>query len=149
MSIYATLWTIKLPADGQDYPGCEWVTVTAQAVPAHIGDPELYPDGDPYSSFLPPIDPESENRAVVIIRNGTPKGTERCHQEYPEPLLILTGVEYDRTTFSQLHQRLLAALGRGKPRLTMVLVRPDGTIEGRYHDGSQRILGQRDSPDHF
>ena len=33
MSIYATLWQLKFPRDGDDYPGCEWITVTAQGVP--------------------------------------------------------------------------------------------------------------------
>ena len=25
MSIYATLWALKFPKDGDDYPGCEWI----------------------------------------------------------------------------------------------------------------------------
>lgn len=36
MSIYATLWQLKFPKDGDDYFGCEWMTVTAQGVPPHI-----------------------------------------------------------------------------------------------------------------
>ena len=41
MSIYATLWMLKFPRDGDDYPGCEWITVTAQGVPVRI----LFADG--------------------------------------------------------------------------------------------------------
>jgi hypothetical protein len=29
MSIYASLWQLKFPKDGDDYVGCEWITVTA------------------------------------------------------------------------------------------------------------------------
>jgi len=39
MSIDATLWQLKFPKDGDDYIGCEWMTVTAQGVPPHIGSP--------------------------------------------------------------------------------------------------------------
>ena len=39
MSIYATLWSLKFPKDGDDYFGCEWIKVTAQGVPSHIGSP--------------------------------------------------------------------------------------------------------------
>jgi hypothetical protein len=49
MSFYATLWALKFPRFG-DYPtGCEWVTVIAQGIPAHIGEGTP----DPYSVFLP------------------------------------------------------------------------------------------------
>jgi hypothetical protein len=57
MSIYATLWWLKFPRCGDDYVGCEWIRVTAQGVPAHVGTPTLgfgYEDGDPYAEFLPP-----------------------------------------------------------------------------------------------
>lgn len=37
MSIYATLWALKFPRFGEYHSGCEWVTLLAQAVPAHIG----------------------------------------------------------------------------------------------------------------
>ena len=39
MSIYATLWTLKFPLEGDATLGCDWITVRAQAVPAHIGTP--------------------------------------------------------------------------------------------------------------
>lgn len=37
MSIYATLWSLKFPRFGDYYGGGEWIKVTAQGVPAHIG----------------------------------------------------------------------------------------------------------------
>ena len=57
MSIYATLWSLQFPRYGDYYVGCEWIRVTAQGVPAHIGTPTRgfgYEEGDPYSGFLPP-----------------------------------------------------------------------------------------------
>jgi hypothetical protein len=57
MSIYATLWTLKFPKEGDEYTGCGWIEVRAQAVPAHVGPPTPgygYEDGDPYAAFLPP-----------------------------------------------------------------------------------------------
>ncbi len=50
MSIYATLWTLKFPSGGDLHFHCEWVGVTAQGVPPHIGSPTPgcgYEDGDP------------------------------------------------------------------------------------------------------
>jgi hypothetical protein len=86
MSIYATLWQLKFPRDGDDYLGCEWTTVTAQGVPPHIGSPTPgcgYEDGDPFAAFLPPpvhTDEASEAeymRAVVFVTEDTSKGTAR------------------------------------------------------------------------
>lgn len=57
MSIYATLWKLKFPKEGDEYLGCDWIEVTAQGVPPHIGTPtpgQGYEDGDPYADFLPP-----------------------------------------------------------------------------------------------
>src|SRR4051794_25525094 len=102
MSIYATLWTLRFPAKGDDYHGCDWVEVRAQAVPGHIGTPLAgygYEDGDPYASFLPPPvlhDPDARHRAVVIVVAGSRKGTPRSPQEYADSLLTLTGDEYER-----------------------------------------------------
>src|SRR5204862_8295975 len=39
VSIYATLWTLKFPKEGDWLPDCDWIEVTAQGVPAHIGSP--------------------------------------------------------------------------------------------------------------
>jgi hypothetical protein len=39
MSIYATLWALKFPKEGDEHSGCEWIEVRAQAVSAHVGSP--------------------------------------------------------------------------------------------------------------
>ena len=39
LSIYATLWKLKFPKEGDEHLGCEWIEVTAQAVPPHVGSP--------------------------------------------------------------------------------------------------------------
>lgn len=122
MSIYATLWWLKFPRYGDEYVGCEWIRVTAQGVPAHIGTPANgfgYEAGDPYSEFLPPpmevnADGDSEfMRAVVIVSEETQKGTARSPQEYVNPLLVLSGRDYASISFSELHVRICDAL-RGK-----------------------------------
>jgi hypothetical protein len=126
MSIYATLWSLKFPKLGQDYFGCEWVEVIAQAVPPHIGSPTPgcgYEDGDPYGAFLPPsvrTDDEGEAeymRAVVFVAAGTKKGTARSPQEYIDPLFVLTGEQYAKITFEELHNRICDALRGNRPRL--------------------------------
>jgi hypothetical protein len=89
MSIYATLWRLKFPRFGDEYIGCEWIRVTAQGIPPHIGTPTRgfgYEGGDPYAEFLPPsveVNAEGDNefmRAVVIVTEETPKGTARSPQ---------------------------------------------------------------------
>jgi len=101
MSIYATLWRLQFPRFGDDHVGCDWVEVLAQGVPGHIGTPSPghgYEAGDPYAEFLPPpivLAPDDRGdrlRAVVIVRGGTPKDGQR----YTDPLLVLTGEEYER-----------------------------------------------------
>ena len=76
MSIYATLWTLKFPQEGDAHLDSEWIEVMAQAVPAHVGSPTPGcgdEDGDPFAAFLPPAvvtDTEGNaafHRAVVIV----------------------------------------------------------------------------------
>jgi hypothetical protein len=127
MSIYATLWEMKLRrAHSFD---TDWVTVYAQAVPAHIGHPSEYPDGDPYSDFLPPVveyDPETGNapyyRAVVILMEGK---DEKVVQQYTTPLLVLTGAEYARTPFPDLMRRIENAMPRDRSVVGM-FIGPNG-----------------------
>ncbi|HMF17856.1 MAG TPA: hypothetical protein VKE98_11655 [Gemmataceae bacterium] len=109
MSIYATLWEIHLPQ--VDTGGEPCACVYAQAVPAHIGHPSHYPDGDPYADFLPPVvreyNPETDEapwyRAVVIVQAGRNK---KDIQRYVDPLLVLSGEEYARVPFQNLLDRI-------------------------------------------
>ena len=121
MSIYATLWWLKFPRYGDEYIGCEWIELSAQGVPAHVGTPTRgfgYEDGDPYADFLPPaveVNAEGDSefmRAVVIVTEETRKGTARSPQEYVNPLLVLSGREYASISFVELHTRICDALRR-------------------------------------
>ena len=125
MSIYASLWSIQVPRDGYiAFEPDDYAEVYAQAVPPHIGHPSVYTDGDPYAAFLPPvvqIDREDEPdwqpyRAVVICAPWTTKGTERSGQEYVNPLLVLTGTEYQTITFQDLMGRILEAMAEQGPK---------------------------------
>ena len=150
MSIYATLWTLKFPADGDDCIGCQWVRVRAQGVPAHIGSPTPeagYEDGDPYGSFLPPPiaahDDESPGlRAVVFVTENTAKGTQRSPQEYEGPLLVLSGDEYARITFEELHRRLCDVLRGNRAPMVAEILGPGGS-----HRIVRRRPRHRDQPD--
>ena len=133
MSIYATLWTLKFPAHGDAYSGCEWEIVLAQGVLGHIGTPTAgygYESGDPYASFLPPAIPMSEDeddlglRAVVVIRERT----EKIGQEYIGPLVVMSGDEYRAMSFEVLHERICDALRGRRPRVVAEYVH-DGEIE--------------------
>lgn len=136
MSIYATLWTLKFPKEGDEVAGCEWIAVRAQAVLPHIGSPTpgcRYEDGDPFASFLPPAvetnaDGEAPfHRAVVFVTEYSIKGTARSGQEYASPLLVLTGEEYERITFAELHERICHALRGNRAPVIAEILLPDGT----------------------
>ena len=109
MSIYATLWHLKFPRDSDTQFDDEWIEVLGQGVPAHIGTPTPgygYEAGDPYAEFLPPAvpvrDDEGGLRAVVIVRAGTEKDIQR----YINPLLVLSGQEYEAMSFDTLYWRI-------------------------------------------
>lgn len=56
MSIYATVWHLQFPRDGDAHAGCQWIDVFAQAVPAHVGTPTAgygYESGDPFAASCP------------------------------------------------------------------------------------------------
>lgn len=146
MSSYATLWTLKFPKEGDQILGCEWIQVRAQAVPAHAGSPTPgcgYEDGDPYAAFLPPAvetpaDGEAPHyRAVVIVTEYSAKGTERSGQEYHSPLAVLTGQEYARMTFEELHRRICNALRGNRAGVVAEILLPDGT---------HRVMRERKKP---
>ena len=145
MSIYATLWKLRFPEHGDDYPGCGWITVTAQGVPSHIGSPVPgggYERGDPYAAFLPPPVPVDENgesaflRAVVFVTDRTSKGTARSPQEYVRPLLMLTGQAYASMTFEALHARICDALRGDRPRVVATADVPGQPMRIFFEDGT-------------
>ena len=136
MSIYATLWKLRFPKEGDYHAGCDWIKVTAQAVPPHIGSltPGCgYEKGDPYAEFLPPpVKTDAEgfapvNRAVVFVTEHSIKGTARNPQEYVSPLLVVTGKEYAQMTFEELHGRICDALRGNRSRVIAEVFQPDGT----------------------
>lgn len=144
MSIYATLWKLKFPKEGDEHLGCDWIEVTAQAVPPHIGSPTPgcgYEAGDPYAAFLPlPVKTDVDgdapfHRAVVFITEYSLKGTPRSGQEYVSPLFVLTGEEYARITFEELHRRICDALRGNRSPVVAEVSLPDGT---------HRIIRHRD-----
>jgi hypothetical protein len=119
VSIYATLWHLRFPLEGEADVDGEGVDVLAQGVPAHIGTPTPgygYESGDPYAAFLPPAlqigdeTAEDDLRAVVFVVAASKKGTSRSGQEYESPLLVLTGKEYVGMSFQVLHDRLCTVL---------------------------------------
>ncbi len=118
--------------------------VWGQAAPKHIGSPTPghgYEKGDPYADFLPPAievaldDENPPHRAVAIVRANTPKDGQR----YLDPLLVLTGAEYARMSFSEIHGRICDALRGDKPRLIMEVWGPGGA-RAMFGDGSSRVL---------
>ena len=127
MSIYATLWALQFPRFGDFYVDCEWVTIIAQAVPAHVGAEA----SDPYASFLPTLQNSvaAKLRAVVFVVEGTAKGTIRSAQEYSAPLFVLSGVEYASVPFTALHSRVCDTLRGDQPRLLAEVPQPDGTSQ--------------------
>ena len=136
MSIYATLWALQFPRFGEFHAGCGWVTVIAQGVPAHIGEKA----SDPYASFLPTLQNSvaADLRAVVLVVEGTAKGTIRSAQEYSAPLFVLSGVEYASVPFTALHTRVCDALRGDRPRLLAEVIQSDGTSKLFFDDESIR-----------
>lgn len=153
MSIYATLWTLKFPKEGDEYLGCDWIEVRAQGVPPHIGSPTHglgYEEGDPYASFLPPpVETDEEGdaphmRAVVFVTEDTVKGTTRHPQEYGSPLLVLTGAQYARITFEELHRRLCEALRGNRAPVVAEILGPHGefrVVRAGDESGGKLTLG--------
>lgn len=134
MSIYATQWALRFPRSGDFHIGCEWVTVLAQAVPAHLA---ASADGSCHT-FLPPFPDALANDlwAVVFVVEGAAKGTDRSGQEYPAPLLVASGKEYTAMPFGVLHARICDALRGDHPRLVAEVVLPGGSTRLVFDDGS-------------
>ena len=66
-------------------------------------------------------------RAVVFVTESTSKGTERSPQEYQGPLLVMSGQEYSRITFAELHERICAALRGNRAPVVAEIINPDGS----------------------
>lgn len=110
MSIYCTLWEMKVPRDGwAALDADEWVQVYAQGVPRHI----QY-TGPEWDWLPPPVpyDPERDEdayrpwRAVFICADWTKKGTPENGQQYVDYLLMLAGEEYATLSFDDLWERI-------------------------------------------
>jgi hypothetical protein len=89
MSIYATLWTLKFPREGDARSDCEWITVHAQAVPPHIGTPTPghgYEGGDPYAGFLPPPVAVDAEGAAPYDLNAARNGYRNLHFDTVESM---------------------------------------------------------------
>ncbi len=63
---------------------------------------------------------------MIITRNSL-KGTDRSPQEYFSPLLILTGEDYSKISFDELHSRICTALRGNRTATVAEILRPDGT----------------------
>jgi hypothetical protein len=143
MSIYATLWKLKFPRFGDYHTRSEWIDVTAQGVPPHIGSPTP-------GSFLPDAVVTDEGgeaeymRAVVIITENTKKGTSRSPQEYVDPLLILSGQEYASLSFQELHERICDALRGGRLGVSLEIIDPAGDARIVFDDGTSRSVNRHD-----
>ncbi len=107
-----------------------------------------YDDGDPYAGFLPPpveVNAEGESnfmRAVVVITEETEKGTARSHQEYVNPLLVLSGRAPMRqsrlSVCTSASVTLYGAKGRG---LWHSPLRPTGMFSSSYLTGRSSTVG--------
>jgi hypothetical protein len=138
------MWSIKFPRFGRliddaGQPVDEWIEVTGQGVPAHVGRES---DDDPFSDFLPALEgepppfdrPGELPRVLAAIERGSPgrhilvepdcreplramvivaeDALEKSGQRYLRPLLVLPGTEYAALSFRELHARICDALIR-------------------------------------
>ena len=111
MSIYGTETALYLDVGWQKQP----VEIHVQAVPAWV-----YFVAD----WLPPPRPgipESKGylhpRAAVFVIAGSPKGGEGFDgQQYHQPLLVMSGEEYERATFRDLMALLADAVEKARPQ---------------------------------
>src|SRR5438552_2597588 len=134
MSIYATLWILKFPKHGDEFPGCGWIKVIAQGVPKHIREHfEFLP---PEREEFVPAPDDMSPRAVVFVTESTQKGTERSGQEYVNPLLVISGAEYESIAFVELHERLCSSLRGDRSKPISWASQPDGTTRVLFSDGS-------------
>jgi hypothetical protein len=104
MSIYATIAEFGIKRFGDSV----YHEIIVQAVPPHIID-----TGPAWEFLSAAVDPKGNLfRTVFFVEAGDLKGTARSPQEYPTPLLILTGAEYHDIPFRELLAKLENALDR-------------------------------------
>ncbi|HET7290998.1 MAG TPA: hypothetical protein VFM88_01105 [Vicinamibacteria bacterium] len=82
------------------------------------------------------------HRAVVFVRADTLK----VGQQYVDPLLVLSGSEYAKITFADLHERICDALRGDRPRHLMEVWGPKG-VRVMFEDGSARAMTVDDLKD--
>lgn len=119
MSIYATVAELGFKRGGDS----TYFEILAQAVPPHIVDV-----GQGWDFLPPPVDPQGRLfRAVFFVVCDDSKGTARSGQEYPNPLLRLTGQEYHDIRFIELIDRLEDALDArcGTPEWKLKITREE------------------------
>jgi hypothetical protein len=135
MSIYATLYDLAVHRFGEN----NYHRIYVQGVPAHIDYA-----GPEWDWLPPPVpdpgdDPEYDEplavRAVFVVEHGTPKGTDRCGQEYHDWLVMLSSEEWSRIKFAELMDRIEAALAKRYSDPPVAVVHsPDGKITKIYSD---------------
>jgi hypothetical protein len=69
------------------------------------------------------------------------KGTARSHQEYVDPILVLSGREYASISFVELHTRICDALRGKAPEVVAQILTADGDMQLILSDG--RVTGGR------
>jgi hypothetical protein len=79
-------------------------------------------------------------RAVVLVTEDTPKGTDRSPQEYVQPLLVLTGEAYASMTFADLYTQICNALRGDKPRVVAEYLAPGGRLRILFEDGTAKEI---------
>jgi hypothetical protein len=134
MSIYATLYDLGIRRFGDE----GYRRIFVQGVPAHINYV-----GPAWDWLPPPVnEPAGEEkltfRAVVIVEEGTLKGTSRCAQEYQDALLILNQDEWLNAGFDGLLQQIQAALSeRYGGTARAILIDKNGHPHRFYSHGTE------------
>ncbi len=60
-------------------------------------------------------------------------------QEYVDPLLVLSGKEYARITFDELHERICDVLRGDRPRVAAEILTPGGGHRIVYDEEDPRV----------
>lgn len=111
-----TLWVRPVGAPRQR----DW-RLTLEGIYAEHGHPGYHVQ-DPYADWLPPprtdaafdlddLDAPAQYRAVVITDAASRRGTARHDWEYANPVLLLSGVEWEQMPVAALWMRL-QSIGR-------------------------------------